>query len=365
MTSKRTAFQNFIEPIQTEATKKAYVVGLEAFQNFMKAKDFDTLLTKGTNDNIADFIQSLKDDGKAHKTIRIYLTAVKHFYVMNDVVNINWDKIRKFIGKVQTKGQDELYTREQIQTLLDSSRERERIAFLLMVSAGLRIGAIPSLKVGDLKAIENLFQVTVYRGTTSEYVTYCSPECREAIEKYLESRKLKGDTITENSPLLIQLGEEVKAVTLTGLISILNRALLDSRVRIEADDKYSRHNVPRFHSLRKYFHTALVKVGAKPVLAEMLMGHFSGLRSVYTRVDNSELLAEYVKAVALLTISNEPVLKAKVRELEVEQATVTELRDRLRLNEMMLFKIITSKKKTFSDAEAQELMNEFTKNKAR
>ncbi|MGH9879608.1 MAG: tyrosine-type recombinase/integrase, partial [Nitrososphaerales archaeon] len=278
-TIKRTAYQNFIEPLQTEATKRAYSTGLEAFKTYMKAGNYEKLLEQGTNDNITNFIQYLKKEEKAHKTIRIYLTAIKHFYVMNDVVTINWDKVRKFVGKATTKTHDEIYTRPQIATILEKSRERERISFLLMTSAGLRIGAIPSLKVGDLTKVNSLYRIKVYAGTTSEYQTFCSPECADAIDAYLKMRRERGEEITAESPLLIQLGKKIEQVNLTGLISILNRALLDSGVRIEGDNKYNRQRIPRFHAFRKYFNTALAKAGVKPALKEVLMGHYIGLES--------------------------------------------------------------------------------------
>ena len=52
---------------------------------------------------MVDFIQELKNRGVAIRTIKVYIIGVKHCLTMNEVLNINWFKIAKFIGKVQVK----------------------------------------------------------------------------------------------------------------------------------------------------------------------------------------------------------------------------------------------------------------------
>ena len=45
---------------------------------------------------------------------------------------------------------DKPYTREQIAKLLGFADIRTKVMILLMCSSGMRIGALPTLKVGDL-----------------------------------------------------------------------------------------------------------------------------------------------------------------------------------------------------------------------
>jgi site-specific recombinase XerD len=326
--TQRTAYQNFIEPLETKATERLYKIGLNTFKDFVKVEDYEELLPKGTTDTIADFIQHLKDKGNSRRTIRSYLTGVKHFYIMNDNTSINWGKMRKFLGKVQTKkNNDELYSKEQLQKLMEVATERERIAFLLMLSAGLRIGTLPDLKVGDLaKMDEGLYKIRVYSGTSSEYITFCSPESSMAIDSYLELRKRKGEKIIPESPLLATLGDDPRPLKLTSIISLLNRVLLDAGVRIEGDTKYRRHRVARFHSFRKHFNTCLAKAGVKPALKEVLMGHYIGLESSYLKPTEDELLTEYLKAIDLLTISEEKHLRHQVEKLRTEVSDIDTLK---------------------------------------
>ena len=68
------------------------------------------------------------------------------------------------------------------------------------------------------------------------------------------------------------------------------------------------------HGFRKFFTTQLVNSNVNPEIREMLLGHKIGLASAYYRPTEKDMLNEYMKAVPLLTISNEERLKFKLDE---------------------------------------------------
>jgi hypothetical protein len=75
----------------------------------------------------------------------------------------------------------------------------------LLSSSGLRHGALPILKIRDLKKIEkyNLYHIIAYRKSKkSKYYTFCSPECATLIDSYLDYRKKQGEQLKGNSPLI-------------------------------------------------------------------------------------------------------------------------------------------------------------------
>ena len=94
---------------------------------------------------------------------------------MNDVI-LNWKKIKKFNKRERTdnsiNGKDRPYTHKEIQQILEYADERAKCAFTLLASTGIRIGALPSMKIGDLEKIDNLYKVTVYAGDKEEYLTF-------------------------------------------------------------------------------------------------------------------------------------------------------------------------------------------------
>lgn len=66
----------------------------------------------------------------------------------------------------------------------------------------------------------------------------------------------------------------------------------------------------------------MIAAGAKQVVKEMLIGHNTGLERSYYKPTDAELLAEYLKALDLLTISEERKLQQEVTKLKTEVADI-------------------------------------------
>ena len=160
------------------------------------------LPTKQLESKIRDYLIYLREDKKvAAATISLYLAVITHFYEMNDL-QINWRKLNKFKGKSRGVVEDVPYTRDQIKTMIDRARLRDKCMILLMTSAGLRRTALTTLKLRDLQFVNkfSLYKITVYKHEQEQYITYCTPECAKVIDDYLKWRErlgeqLKPDTI--------------------------------------------------------------------------------------------------------------------------------------------------------------------------
>ncbi|HEY7227029.1 MAG TPA: hypothetical protein VH481_02775 [Nitrososphaeraceae archaeon] len=53
---------------------------------------------------------------------------------------------------------------------------------MLLASTGMRIGAIPSLKLRNLEKINDVYKIVVYEGFRQEYFTFCSQECAKVLD---------------------------------------------------------------------------------------------------------------------------------------------------------------------------------------
>jgi integrase len=128
-------------------------------------------------------------DGLLFDTRYTYKAAVQHFYVMNDII-MNWRKISKFVGKRERRNKDRAWNYDEIKKMLEKADERLRIVILLMASTGMRIGGVPTVRIGDLKKLADyrIYQIQVYSGEREEYTTFCSPECAGAIDSYIDFR---------------------------------------------------------------------------------------------------------------------------------------------------------------------------------
>jgi integrase len=295
---------------------------------YSKVKTVDELLIgdhRLIQSNIIEYLVSLQQI--SHGTRYLYAAVIRHFYDINDIL-LNWKKINAFLGQNNKVVNDRAYIKQEIATLLEKSNERMKVVVLLLATTGMRIGAIPPLKIRNLKKVEEygLYQITVYEKAKEQYTTFCTPECTKNIDSYLECRRRYGETISPNTPLIrdefdrndilhIKRPRHISVKTLTRL---LDNLLVASGIRkreplLEGQQTplIRRKDAMLTHAFRKYVNTAMIRADLKSLNKELLLGHKStiGLENSYYRPDDSELLQDYLKAVDLLTISEENRLK--------------------------------------------------------
>ena len=68
-----------------------------------------------------------------------------------------------------------------------------------MASGGMRIGAIPLLKLRNIEKINSIYKITVYEGYNEEYFTFCVPECTTFLDAYLQFRSQNGEKLDKDS----------------------------------------------------------------------------------------------------------------------------------------------------------------------
>jgi len=320
---KEDVYLNFVNSIKSDVTKKIYEYNLRLFMEFCGTDKFEDLIQIGLENQIIPYLMSLREKKISYNSISTRLNAIYHFYDMNDI-SLNKKKIKMFKGEYTRKVVDRAYTHEEIKKILDVSDLRAKTIVLLMASSGLRIGGLPSLKLRNIQKMDSIYKITVYEGSNSQYFTFCTPECTSYIAAYLNFRTMNGERLQKDSYLirdqfditdLEQIRNESKGMSISGIESLLNIILLKSGVRtINYNNNRSRQEIARAHGFRKFFTTQLVNSKVNPEIREMLLGHKIGLASCYYRPTESDMLNEYLKAVSLLTISDEERLKFKLEE---------------------------------------------------
>ncbi|MGH9974181.1 MAG: tyrosine-type recombinase/integrase, partial [Nitrososphaeraceae archaeon] len=188
--SNNRAYFNFINSISSEHTKQAYKQNLTRFMRFCKLDSVDELLKIDMQKTIIDYVVSLREANISHSTIHVLLAPIYHFCEMNDIF-LNKKKIRKYKGERMRVVKDRAYTHEEISKLLNTSNIRMKPIILLMASSGVRVGSIPALRLKHIQKLDDIYRITVYENTASEYFTFCTAECSKAIDDYLGYRKRK------------------------------------------------------------------------------------------------------------------------------------------------------------------------------
>lgn len=349
------AYRNFLNSLKSPYTKNTYSIFLNRFLSLPQYKDMtlDELLQTSPKILEADIIEHIvnmkEKENLSYSSLSLFLAAMYHFFTINDVL-INRKKIAKFIGDHENKQEYRPYTTEEISRLLSLQDERGRVCILLMASTGMRVGALPLIKLKHLKkwivdhSGNYVYQITVYGNSSkSRYTTFCTPECAKAIDEYLKMRKRHGESSLKVDPesgnwtpgdtsLIIKQFDKTQpdalysttktsilASTISNKMVIKKLQQLGIRQKIQSTELMTRseaskirHELHPCHSLRIFAVTNMQRAKVDKTIREMLVGHTTGLDKVYYKPQEDEILQEYLKAVDLLTINNENRLKQQV-----------------------------------------------------
>lgn len=333
-------YSNFLHSLKSAKTKEIYEHALKQFMKFHHIEDYSSLLVASDiEDKIKDYIISVVDRQLSTSFINIFLASIKNFFEMNDIENIRWRKLKRFVGEETPIHEDRCYTHEEIKTLVDTADMKLKAIILLMASSGLRIGALPIVRVGHLKKTGELYKISVYEGQKGKgkYYTFCTPEAAKAIDTYLQFRERCGEKLTANSPLFrkdfdIDFHEAARNQIIPASyhsirMDIFN-CLINSGIRTidHVNSFRNRKEVKMTHGFRKFFETQLVNVKLHEIIIRKLTGHSArdNLTQLYSKQTEKELLVEYEKAIDALTIDPANRLQRKVEVLTLEKSKIDE-----------------------------------------
>lgn len=314
--SNSLSLEYFRESIKSERTRTSYTQWLKFYGLDKLSHD-----PKVAQENLIDFIIECKAKKMSYSAIHNYVSAVKSYYQINDII-LNIKKISRFMPEQRKVRKDRAYTHEEISKMLKEADLRGQALILILASSGCRIGAIPNLKLHNL----DNYKLIIYENDKEEYYTFVSPECKSAIDSYLDMRSRYGEKLTDNSPLVReefntrQIMGKAKFMKREGLRSILDLAGKKAGVRTK--------EVVLAHGFRKFFTGQLINSNVKTEARLMLEGHSIGITDHYWRPTEQEIYTEYEKALDNLTINEENRLKRKVEHYESDSYS-TEIIDKV------------------------------------
>ena len=204
-----------------------------------------------------------------------------------------------------------------------------------MLSTGMRIGGLRELQKGHIKKIDEfgLYLIWVYnRSGKDRYYTFCTPECAGAIDDYLAYRQRIGEQLNDKSPLIrdkFGIDNYFKAprfLSIRAISLLFEEVLKKAGVNQIKPGQKKREGLS--HGFRKFFITQCDKAGLTFTAREYISGHkLPNQDSHYIRKTAEEILAEYVKAIPMLTIDATQRLKRENQELRKDYlAELGELR---------------------------------------
>jgi integrase len=243
MANQSEAYRNFIDSINSEASRYEYAKNIRYFLDFTGAGDYDSLLEidqQQIETKIRDYIVYLRQTKRlAPATVSNYVSPIVHFFEMNNCI-LNWKRLKKFKAKHRPVVEDKAYTREQIKKLVEVAPLRDKAIILLMASSGMRRGAVPVIRLRDIERVEKygILKFRVYTNEQENYITYCTPECSRLIDQYLKWRERLGEKFTQDTPLFRVLFDTVtevnrpKAVTADSVGKMVSKLLEHTGTRV-------------------------------------------------------------------------------------------------------------------------------------
>lgn len=307
----------FLESCKSVETRRVYSIYLN---KYAESYDLSETNPKTIEEEIIHFIINLKKE-KSYYALRNYVNAILSYYKINDII-LNTRKINRFMPSETRVKKDRAYTHNEISKLLEIADERVRVIILILASTGCRVGALQSLRVRNLQ--DN--KLIIYENDREEYFSFITPECKKAIDDYLDMRLRYGEKLTDDSYLI----REQFDIRNPGKPRQIKTPAIEKRIfDMTSRLGMRKNNVPIAHGFRKFFTTQLINSKVNSEIREMLLGHKIGLASAYYRPTEEEMYEEYEKAIDNLTIDPANRLRKKIETLQVEKSLLEDMALRL------------------------------------
>lgn len=243
-------------------TIKSYLGCLSDYFHYIKnvKKDPDV-------SNIKKYLLEKQSAGQSSQTINLHLQAIKYFYreIMKSSVEIDL-KFAKTSKKLPV-----VLSRNEIEKVIASIKnEKHQLMVALGYGAGLRVGEVVNLRVGDVDLAELTIHIKAAKGKKDRITVF--PE------------KLKADlsgimALQHGNEYLFQ-SERGGKLTERAAQMVFKKALQKSGIKKKAT----------FHSLRHSFATHLLENGTDVRYVQELLGHVNiRTTQIYTKVTNPAL----------------------------------------------------------------------------
>lgn len=238
-----------------------------------------------------------------------YLNAVKSFYENYD---IDLPKLKNSEASNLEQNKYNGMSVEDIRAVLSHTNSlKERALILAIVSSGMGEKEIVSLRVGQLKNVDNNGVCTLFmrrRKTDTDFISFLSPEAVKVINLYLEERNQDPKTrvLGDEDYIFITSPRYDKPIkeNHTPMLPRNCMQIMAYLCKRMGRHKPKVYNSFRPHNFRKFFYNALIDNGCDYFFAEFLMGHkIDRTRGAYFLANAEKTKQKYLRYLPFLTVT--------------------------------------------------------------
>jgi site-specific recombinase XerD len=292
--------------------------------------------------HLLSFRKHMQDKGLADKTIQGQIAAIKSFYSAFD---IEITKLRNDRAVTVLEENLPIPSKEDLQEALKVCNPLEKSVLLVGVSSGLSAVDITKLTVKQFRdgydKDTKITTLSIRRTKTkTDFVTFLSPECSQAVQDYLNYRNRIGKTKWDNKHsqaekqkvynndnylfclqnvpniYLKSKNENERQLREYSIIRIY-RSISTKAQKNAANGSW---NLLRSHNCRKFFNSTLLNAGVDSFLVSFLMGHtLDSTKSAYFRASPERLREIYARYVPYLTIAPEQDISESPEYQKIKQ----------------------------------------------
>lgn len=231
-----------------QSTIKSYVHAVKDLACY-----YGTCPSALNDEQIGAYLTQLRDRGCSWSTVNSFFGGIKWFYT--NVLERSWNH-RQLPRPRREKRLPEVLSKSEVKRLLKSVVNlKHRTALTVMYSAGLRIGEVVRLRIGDIDSDRMLIRIEQAKGKKDRY-SVLSPHALAMLRQYWKMYRPSGQWLFESA-------DRSSHWSIRSAQQVFKRAVVKSGISKNVSS----------HVLRHSFATHLLEQGVDTLTIKELLGH--------------------------------------------------------------------------------------------
>ena len=283
-------FESFLknEKKASANTLSSYMRDIRQFAEYLDSQGDASIISAGDED-LADYIEHLRDTGKSVSTVSRNIASLKNLYsylTINRFIERN--PATKLVPEKSTQKLPQILSSKEVDLLLaqpeciDSKGYRDRAMLELLYATGIRVTELIELNLDDVNLSDGVIRC---RSRDKERVIPMYPKAIKALQDYLELVRPQMIALPDEEALFVNVNGE--RMSRQGFWKLIKHYQKKAKIEKEITP----------HTLRHSFAAHLLENGADIHAIQEMLGHADiSSTQVYSQLVKKQLKEMYIMA---------------------------------------------------------------------